>query len=238
MVDDDGAHLSGLHCGRHAWSDADHAACPTSGHGYGRAVVPGCRTGMAGPCNESPIMASLALQQMLLQSWNSKPIAIFPSIPPTWADARFARLRAEGAVLVSAVRANFTTHWFSLNATRGGTVSAHSAILDLVGSSREIDVVASPTEPAGVFDIKMAGGGPPPPLGCSLLKQSSQVRPRRSCWRWQHNRWKQSQAARTNGAPEFQYRCLPLLLGQRPAPHCHLHLHRCRRCHRVHRAGA
>lgn len=121
-------------------------------------------------------------------------------------------------MLVSAVRANFTTHWFSLNATRGGTVSAHSAILDLVGSSREIDVVASPTEPAGVFDIKMAGGGPPPPLGCSLLQQSSQVRPRRSCWRWKHNRWKQSQAARTNGALKFQYRCLPCSWASAQAP--------------------
>ena len=102
---------------------ADHAAC----FGAGNAVpTPGCRKGMAGPCNESPIMASLALQQMLVQSWNSKPIAIFPSVPLAWADARFSRLRAEGAVLVSAVRANFTTVWFSLNATHGGNVSVHS----------------------------------------------------------------------------------------------------------------
>ena len=34
---------------------ADHAAC---------GPVAGCRKGMAGACNESPIMASLALQHM------------------------------------------------------------------------------------------------------------------------------------------------------------------------------
>ena len=42
---------------------ADHAAC---------GPVPGCRKGMAGACNESPIMASLALQHALMQSWNSR----------------------------------------------------------------------------------------------------------------------------------------------------------------------
>ena len=54
---------------------SDHASCGT---------LPGCRGGMAGPCNESPLMASLALQHMLLQSWNGRPIAIFPAIPSSW----------------------------------------------------------------------------------------------------------------------------------------------------------
>ena len=54
---------------------SDHASC---------GVLPGCRAGMAGPCNESPLMASLALQHMLLQSWNGRPIAIFPSVPSSW----------------------------------------------------------------------------------------------------------------------------------------------------------
>ena len=110
---------------------ADHAAC---------GAMAGCRKGFAGPCNESPIMASLALQSMLLQSWNGRPIAIFPSVPRAWADARFARLRAEGAVLVSAVRSNFTTLWFRLNATRGGNYSVHSAILDLASTSPGVSV--------------------------------------------------------------------------------------------------
>ena len=102
---------------------ADHASC---------GPVAGCRAGMAGACNESPIMASLALQHMLLQSWNGRLIAIFPSVPASWEDARFARMRAEGAVLVSGLRANSTTVWFSLNATRGGgSLAVHSTITDL-----------------------------------------------------------------------------------------------------------
>ena len=137
---------------------ADHAGC----FGAGNAVpTPGCRKGMAGPCNESPIMASLALQQMLLQSWNSKPIAIFPSVPRAWADARFSRLRAEGAVLVSAVRANFTTVWFSLNATRGGNVSVHSSIVDLASTMAGMQPVASPASLAGSGMFDILGGAEP-----------------------------------------------------------------------------
>jgi hypothetical protein len=160
---------------------ADHAAC---------GPIPGCRKGMAGACNESPIMASLAMQHMLLQSWNGKPIAIFPSMPEAWAEARFANMRAEGvsmlatatcllclpttpaqpplaagndcqaslispqAVLVSAVRANATTLWFALNATKGGNLTVHTVILDLIvgKSSTTLQIDARQTAP-GVYDI-------------------------------------------------------------------------------------
>ena len=129
---------------------ADHAAC---------GPVPGCREGMAGPCNESPIMASLALQQMLLQSWNGRPIAIFPAVPASWKDARFARMRAEGAVLVTALRANFTTIFVALNATVGGNASVHTTIIDLVSSSA--DVAVSPSSNGqGVFDISVSHAQP------------------------------------------------------------------------------
>lgn len=85
----------------------------------------------AGACNESPIMASLALQHMLLQSWNSKPLAIFPSMPQAWTEARFHNMRAEGSVLVSAAWENATTIWFSLNATKGGNLTVYTSITDL-----------------------------------------------------------------------------------------------------------
>ena len=127
---------------------ADHAAC---------GAMAGCRKGFAGPCNESPIMASLALQSMLLQSWNGRPIAIFPSVPRAWADTRFARLRAEGAVLVSAVRSNFTTLFFQLNATRGGNFSVHSTILDLATASPSVRIGSRGTD--GVYSV--AGGDSP-----------------------------------------------------------------------------
>ena len=130
---------------------ADHAAC---------GPVAGCREGMAGPCNESPILASLALQQMLLQSWNGVPIGIFPAVSASWADARFARMRAEGAVLVAAVRANFTTVFFSLNATVGGNVSVHSTIVDLASSNAEVLVTASSGGEAGVFAVSVSHSEP------------------------------------------------------------------------------
>lgn len=135
---------------------ADHAAC---------GPVPGCREGMAGPCNESPIMASLALQQMLLQSWNGRPIAVFPAVPASWKHARFARMRAEGAVLIDAVRDNFTTIFVALNATIGGNVSVHTTITDLVSSNAEVTVNPSVTPSgeaaaAGIFDLSVNHGQP------------------------------------------------------------------------------
>jgi hypothetical protein len=129
---------------------ADHAAC---------GPVAGCRGGMAGACNESPIMASLAVQHMLMQSWNARPIAIFPSVPPSWAEARFARLRAEGAVLVSALRTNGSTVWFSLNATRGGSVAVHSTITDLEASAAAVTLTAQPPAGSGLYTID--GGAEP-----------------------------------------------------------------------------
>ena len=40
-------------------------------------------------------------------------------MPASWAEARFANMRAEGAVLVSALRVNASTVWVALNATKG-----------------------------------------------------------------------------------------------------------------------
>lgn len=127
---------------------ADHASC---------GKVAGCRAGMAGACNESPLMASLALQHMLLQSWNSQPIAVFPSIPSAWINASFSNMRAEGAVLVSALREGAETVWIELNATKGGSVKVHSAITDLVAAAGSaLQPVPDTGGAAGVY--MLAGG--------------------------------------------------------------------------------
>ena len=97
-------------------------------------------------------MASLALQHMLLQSWNGKPLAIFPSMPQVWKEARFQNLRAEGSVLVSAVRKNSRTLWFSLNATKGGNLTVHTSIADLTARS-ETQALQIISTASGVYDI-------------------------------------------------------------------------------------
>ena len=59
-------------------------------------------------------------------------------------------MRAEGAVLVSAVRANFSTIFIFLNATVGGNVSVHSTILDLASSSTQVTI--STPSAGGLYD--------------------------------------------------------------------------------------
>ncbi len=105
-------------------------------------------------------MASLALQHMLMQSWNGRPIAIFPAVPTSWADVQFARLRAEGAVLVSGVRSNGTTIWFSLNATKGGNVTVHSTITDLATTSSNIQLLPQSPANSGIYEIVVNGQQP------------------------------------------------------------------------------
>jgi len=61
------------------------------------------------------------IQEMLLQSHRGM-IEVFPAVPPEWKDVSFERLRAEGAVLVSAImKEGFLTR-IVLIPEKGGTV--------------------------------------------------------------------------------------------------------------------
>jgi len=54
---------------------------------------------------EGEMAFTAAVNEMLLQSWGDT-IRVFPAVPDNWANAAFYNLRAEGAVLVSALREN------------------------------------------------------------------------------------------------------------------------------------
>ncbi len=84
--------------------------------------------GIAGPpvfCNESNSGFSAALLEMLLQSHNGI-LQVFPALPRRWKNAAFDRLRAEGALLVSATRRNGRTTEVVIRSERGGTVRVKS----------------------------------------------------------------------------------------------------------------
>lgn len=59
------------------------------------------------------------IQEMLLQSQGGV-IRVFPAIPVTWMDCSFRDLRAQGAFLVSAVRAGGAVQWLEIVAEKGG----------------------------------------------------------------------------------------------------------------------
>ena len=52
---------------------------------------------------EGNFAAGQAVHEMLMQSWGGT-IRLFPAVPQSWRDASFGRLRAEGGLVVSAVR--------------------------------------------------------------------------------------------------------------------------------------
>ena len=57
----------------------------------------------AGPVIETPLSAMSSIHELFLQDWGGK-LRVFPAVPATWSDASFAKLRADGGFIVSAVR--------------------------------------------------------------------------------------------------------------------------------------
>lgn len=77
------------------------------------------------PCFESSVSLMSIVQDMLIQSWSDPasdepgPIRIFPATPTAWQDVTFHNLRAEGAFLVSAERAEGRTRWARIESLAG-----------------------------------------------------------------------------------------------------------------------
>jgi alpha-L-fucosidase 2 len=71
---------------------------------------------------EGNFLAMEAVHEMLLQSQGGI-VRVFPATSPTWADASFDRLRAEGGFIVSATRAGGRTTSVSITATVDGTLT-------------------------------------------------------------------------------------------------------------------
>ena len=70
---------------------------------------------------EAGFGAANAVQEMLLQS-HAGTVRVFPAVPPSWPDAAFWNLRAEGAFLVSAVRREGHTAFVHVRSEAGGTL--------------------------------------------------------------------------------------------------------------------
>lgn len=68
---------------------------------------------------EGNFAAAAGIQEMLLQSHRGR-IRVFPAVPDHWQDVAFTSLRAEGAFLVSAKRANGVTQRLEIFAEQGG----------------------------------------------------------------------------------------------------------------------
>lgn len=72
----------------------------------------------AGPVIETPLSVATSIQELFLQDWGHT-LRVFPAIPSAWKEASFDRLRADGAFLVSGVRANGRTAWVRIESLAG-----------------------------------------------------------------------------------------------------------------------
>jgi len=72
----------------------------------------------SGPVIETPLSAATSLQELFLQDWG-RALRVFPAVPGAWKDAAFARLRADGAFLVSGARRNGRTAWVRIESLAG-----------------------------------------------------------------------------------------------------------------------
>lgn len=80
---------------------------------------------------EGNFAAGAAIQEMLLQSYGGV-VRVFPAVPPTWTEAAFTTLRADGAFLVSARREGGRTVEVRIESEAGG----HLVMEDPFGKTR------------------------------------------------------------------------------------------------------
>ncbi len=89
---------------------------------------------------EGNFAAAAGVQEMLVQSYSGA-IAVFPAIPKDWQDVSFAKLRAEGAFVISAERQAGRTMSVTVVAEKGGTLRLEmpSGVMsyNVIGASAE-----------------------------------------------------------------------------------------------------
>lgn len=93
-----------------------------------------------GMCSETPFSFNRSINDMLIQSHNNV-ISIFPAIPDAWKDVSFMNLRTEGAFLVTAVREDSGTKFFSVESLAGEPCVIQSDIkVDSLLTSPQVEI--------------------------------------------------------------------------------------------------
>jgi alpha-L-fucosidase 2 len=91
-----------------------------------------------------------AVQEMLLQSHNGM-IEVFPSIPETWKNVTFTKLRAEGAFVISAKREGGKVKTVTILSERGGDLKLKNVfenfLIDNVSHSSLNGIIVLKTKP-------------------------------------------------------------------------------------------
>jgi len=116
----------------------------------------------AGPVIETPLSGAASLHEILLQSWSMQPfgthIRVFPAVPDSWKDASVAKLLAEGAFEVSAVRRDGKTKFVQIKSLAGAPCRVSTSLNGTVVASgaRKFNVTTETEDgqPVTVIDLK------------------------------------------------------------------------------------
>jgi hypothetical protein len=113
------------------------------------------------PAPSVPFAAGQAVLDLLV-SGDPHTLSVFPAVPGEWRDASVSGLRAPGAYVVDAARADGRTAWVRVHSTRERTLSLEHGIKDAAefhveksGKSRRADVKVSGD---GVCTVRLAAG--------------------------------------------------------------------------------
>lgn len=124
-------------------------------HNNKRFVMPNTMYIEGSPVIECSLFAAKALQDMLLQSWGDR-IRVFPAMPSEWKEAKFLDLRAEGAFLVSAARANGFTRWVKIKSLAGAPCKISPGFVGVFETSVP-SVKMKEVEP-GIYELGLGKG--------------------------------------------------------------------------------
>ena len=97
------------------------------------------------------------IQEMLMQSHGGV-VRVFPAVPNSWRDVSFSTLRAEGALLVSAVRAAGKTRSVRIVSEKGGIVKLADPFAGIKFRTKARGVTVSQVE-GGLIELNSAPKG-------------------------------------------------------------------------------
>ncbi|GAB3014308.1 hypothetical protein GCM10027051_17110 [Niabella terrae] len=122
---------------------------------FDRYVKPHTMYMESGPVIETPLAAAATIQTLLLQS-DAGIVKVFGAVPESWQNLSFSQLRAQGAFLISAVRAQGRTRWLRIESPKGGALLLQASLQGVL--HQKGSQVAIEQWKKGTYRIRMKPG--------------------------------------------------------------------------------
>lgn len=113
----------------------------------------------SGPVIETPLAGAASLQEIVLQSWESRPfdstIRVFPAVPDSWRDVSFDNFSAEGGFVVSAQKRDGQTAGVRIQSLAGEPCKVSAPLKNpaQLGGTRQFQIQAQ-ADGVLIIDLK------------------------------------------------------------------------------------